>query len=352
MGRQDYNAKEQGTGLSSADRDLGKSAFPTRTVTAVSAQVKEQWALLTNDEAVVKLRDLRQQGSISKESYELLLRKYQDGSSSTASLDGKITKEDLLYMASVIQELRTKLGDAGVAQIDRALVQGGVASVKKLYETGALNDTLAFSSISLERARLVLYAFSGDQKAILQLADLNKRTYTAPTVTNDTFASGLFTGPSQNIGGSSAYHIDTKFRRTLTDEQKVGMMDAIASAYAAQGRRIEFSNEAVSGKVWELDLSYAEKAKLLKRAEAAHSHSVYADWTSIDYYVPLNGQDRSGPSTQGVEIILPKVPGTTVEYGRAGNYGNFVNILDSAGNPMLKTGHGDNRKPVPANKAF
>lgn len=334
--------------------NLANSSFPAagRTLTAVSNAVKEQWALLTNDEAVKKLNDLKERGSISKESYELLLRKYQDGSASTASLDGKITKQDILFMASVIEELRAKIGGDSVAQIDRALFQGGVAKVKELYKSGTLDNTLAFSSISLERARLVLYAFSGDAEAIKSLGELNKRTYTAPTVTADTFASGLFTGPAHTIGGSSAYHIDTKFRKTLSMEQKVAMVDAMAKGYAAQGRRIEFSNELVSGKVWDVNATYQEKAKLLRAAEHAHSHSVYNEWTSIDYYVPAGKDPRGGASSQGVEMILPKIPGTSVEYGRSGNYGNYLNILDSAGNPLVKTGHGDNRKTVPSNKSF
>ena len=61
------------------------------------------------------------------------------------------------------------------------------------------------------------------------------------------YASGLKTGPSARIGGSSEYHIDTKIKASLTMEQKIAMMDQLSRGYAAEGRVIEFSNAAVAG---------------------------------------------------------------------------------------------------------
>ena len=54
------------------------------------------------------------------------------------------------------------------------------------------------------------------------------------------FNTGLKTGASQYIGGSSEYHIDTQFKSSMSMEQKVKMMDQLAAGYAAQGRKIEF----------------------------------------------------------------------------------------------------------------
>ncbi|MEM1242213.1 MAG: hypothetical protein AAGI45_20465, partial [Cyanobacteria bacterium P01_H01_bin.26] len=166
------------------------------------------------------------------------------------------------------------------------------------------------------------------------------------------FASGLFTGPSANIGGSSAYHIDTKFNRSLSWEQIAGYFDQMAAAYAADDRRIEFSNAAVSGEVYDHQAGMEDKIALLRRAAAAHSHSPHANWHSFDYYIPQGNDSRHGSSAEGAEMMLPSIAGGRVEYGQAGNYGSFANIMDSDGNVLIKTGHGDNRRALPSSRTF
>lgn len=166
------------------------------------------------------------------------------------------------------------------------------------------------------------------------------------------FASGLFTGPSANIGGSSANHIDTKFSRSMSFEQIDQYFMQMARAYEQQGRRIEFSNSAVAGEVYDPNASAKERIELLRRAAAAHSHSVSRNYYSFDYYVPQGSDSRSGPSVAGAEMYLPSVAGGRVEYGTAGNYGNFATIYDANGNPIIKTGHGDNRRALPQGRSF
>ena len=134
------------------------------------------------------------------------------------------------------------------------------------------------------------------------------------TAEGGAFLSGLFTGPSANIGGSSAYHIDTKISNDLSDTEAVALFDQIAQGYAAMGREIEFSNRAVAGEIYNVNASLEEKVALLRRASAAHSHSIHADWRSLDYYVPLAGRGRRDESTQGAEMLLPQVPGGRVDY--------------------------------------
>ncbi len=169
------------------------------------------------------------------------------------------------------------------------------------------------------------------------------------------FASGLFTGPSQFIGGSTSNHIDSKFRTTLSWEEIDGYFMQMAQAYTEQGRRIEFSNDAVSGQVYDPSAPQAERIRLLQRAAAAHSHSQHEGWYSFDYFIPMGNDARStapGSSSAGAEIYLPTVPDGRVNYGTTGNYGNYANIYDENGNLIIKTGHGDNRRDRPQGRTF
>ena len=158
-----------------------------------------------------------------------------------------------------------------------------------------------------------------------------------------TFATGLKTGASQHIGGSSDYHIDTKFSKSLSMEDRVKMMDKLAESYAARGRKIEFSNAAVSGKVWNKNATMEEKLALLQAAQNAHGHSRHSQYDSIDYYIPSTGETRFGKSAEGAEILVPTVEGGKVNYGQGGGYGAFITLTDEKGNVILKTGHGDIR---------
>ena len=165
----------------------------------------------------------------------------------------------------------------------------------------------------------------------------------ANTSTGEAMATGLRTGASQYIGGSADYHIDTQIMKSVPMEQKVAMVDQMAAGYAKQGRVMEFSNQGVAGEIWDTNMSYDEKVKLLERAFAAHSHSSYGDRNSIDYYIPKKGDSRFDKSAEGAEILAPTVGGSTATYASGGGYGNFIEIKDEKGNVIARTGHGDTR---------
>ena len=163
-----------------------------------------------------------------------------------------------------------------------------------------------------------------------------------------TYGTGLKTGPSSKIGGSSAYHIDSQFKSSLSMEEKVKMMDDLAAAYAARGRKIEFSNNAVAGQVWNSESSMEEKMALLQKAFEAHQiprgREVDAGgFNRIDYYIPKIEENRFGASAEGAEILVPTRGATTMDYAQGGDYGAFVNLKDKDGNVIFRTGHGDVR---------
>ncbi|NER79649.1 MAG: glycoside hydrolase family 104 protein [Leptolyngbya sp. SIO1D8] len=166
------------------------------------------------------------------------------------------------------------------------------------------------------------------------------------------FASGLFTGPAGSIGIGTGYHLDTKFSRDLSWEEIAQRFDQMAIAYAEQNRRIEFSNTGVAGQIYDPDMPLEEKIQLLQQANAAHSHSVHQDWYSFDYFIPMEGDSRHGRSAEGAEVMLPVIPGGRVEYGSAGDYGNYARIYDAEGNLIIKSGHGDDRRALPQGQAF
>jgi hypothetical protein len=155
--------------------------------------------------------------------------------------------------------------------------------------------------------------------------------------------TGLKTGPSQYIGGSTDYHIDAQFMKNQPMEQKVAMLDQMARGYATQGRKIEFSNQAVSGEVYDPDLPYEDKVKLIERAFGAHSHSRYSDRSSIDFFVPFKQYDRWHSSAEGAPLLAPSVGGGSMSYSSGGDYGNFVEVKDPDGNVIFRMGHGDTR---------
>jgi hypothetical protein len=166
------------------------------------------------------------------------------------------------------------------------------------------------------------------------------------------FASGLYTGPAANIGGSADYHIDSKIAKSIGRDMAIQLIDQMAAAYNAQGREMLFSNAAVAGKTWRTDASREEKFALLEQIDAAHSHSPNPTLWDFDYYVPKKGRGLYDKSTEGAEFLLPSVAGGRVEYASGGGYGNYAVIYDSKGNLVMKTGHGDNRKNLPANRTL
>ena len=155
----------------------------------------------------------------------------------------------------------------------------------------------------------------------------------------------LRTGPSQYIGGSTAYHIDTKFHKSLGMGNMVSAMDKLANAYSARGRKIEFSNPGVSGAVWNPNASNADKRSLLQRAFDAHSHSSFMraeGFLPFDYYNPKKDDTRFGKSVEGSEILLPTFGGKVDVGTKYGGYGKSAEIF--SGNKMVAmTGHGDTR---------
>ena len=156
--------------------------------------------------------------------------------------------------------------------------------------------------------------------------------------------TGFVTGPSNQIGGSSEYHIDTKFSDRLSDEDMLGHLDNLALGYQRMGRTIEFSNGGVAGLRWDPSADIETKRTLLRKVIAAHAPS--EGFHSIDYYVPsIKSADRWDKSAEGAPILTPRVEGGTVtRYSDFyGEYGRYVVVTDKDGNIILKTGHGDLR---------
>jgi len=156
------------------------------------------------------------------------------------------------------------------------------------------------------------------------------------------YGTGLKTGPSAYIGGSTGHHIDTKLKSDMSMESTVAYFDQMARAYEEQGRVIEFSNNAVAGERYKSTMSMQEKIALLRRAAGAHASR--AGYSAFDYFVPLeSAPDRYHHSAEGAEIQVPTAPGGHIDYHSGGRYGNFVIIYDSSGREIGRTGHGDTR---------
>ena len=177
----------------------------------------------------------------------------------------------------------------------------------------------------------------------IKKAQEQRRLRSQRTSSGGAYDTGLKTGPSARIGGSSEYHIDAQFMNTMSMEEKVALADQMAQGYAARGRKMEFSNSAVSGEVYNPSADYAEKAELLRRAFDAHGHSRYSDRASIDFYVPTTNQNRYQSSVEGAPLLAPTVEGGSLTHSSGGNYGNFVEIRDKSGNVIFRMGHGDTR---------
>ena len=150
------------------------------------------------------------------------------------------------------------------------------------------------------------------------------------------------TGPSANIGGSSEYHIDTKFSNKLSIDQVRDRFDAIAKKYAELGRSIEFSNQGVAGSVYDLNATPEERSALLSRAASAHAPR--EGYLSFDYYAPTTGKSRFDASAEGAPIFVAGASGLKIEGGSGGGYGNYAAVIDENGNVISKSGHGDNRQ--------
>ena len=153
------------------------------------------------------------------------------------------------------------------------------------------------------------------------------------------------TGPAGQIGAGDGFHLDTKFSKDMSMEDRVKLMDQLARGYAARGREMEFSNQGVASKIYDPNASMEEKIALLSAAQNAHSHSLHRDFDSIDYYIPevSDRRGRFGKSAEGAEILMPTMRGAEMRYGQGGGFGAFVTMVDENGKVLMKTGHGDIR---------
>ena len=158
------------------------------------------------------------------------------------------------------------------------------------------------------------------------------------------------TGPSANIGGSSEYHIDTKFSENLPWEGIRDRFDALASKYREGGRNIEFSNAGVADLIYDLDASPEERLALLQKAAGAHAQR--DGFHSFDYYAPTIGNNRFHKSAEGAPIYVVGAAGRKAEGGTGGNYGNYGVVLGDDGSVLSKSGHGDNSQAVFAGATF
>ncbi len=158
-----------------------------------------------------------------------------------------------------------------------------------------------------------------------------------------TYRSG-FTGPSERIGGSSEYHIDLKILNALPVEEKIRALDSLAAQYKNIGREIEFSNQAVSGRRWNLNATPEEKKALFEAATAAHA--TRPGWDPLDFYVPFAGKSRFDKgAVEGASIYIPGVPGGKITRGSGGGYGYFSEAIDPSGRVVFRVGHGDINRP-------
>ena len=158
-----------------------------------------------------------------------------------------------------------------------------------------------------------------------------------------TYRSG-FTGPSERIGGSSPYHIDLKILSSLPYEEKIRALDSLAAQYKGIGREIEFSNEAVSGRRWNLNATPEEKKALFEAATSAHR--ARPGWDPLDFYVPFAGKSRFDKgAVEGASIFIPGVPGGKITRGSGGGYGYFSEAQDPSGRVVFRVGHGDINRP-------
>ena len=159
------------------------------------------------------------------------------------------------------------------------------------------------------------------------------------------------TGPRGRIGSGTEYHIDTKYASTLPWEDIDKRFQAKARSYGKEGRNIVFSNQGVSGAVYDPNAPLEQRIGLLQRAAAAHSHSPSEGFRSFDYYAPI-GTDRWDKSAEGAPIYIAGAAGSKGEGQTGGNYGNYAYVLDSSGRVVGKSGHGDTSQAVFAGGTF
>lgn len=157
------------------------------------------------------------------------------------------------------------------------------------------------------------------------------------------FESGR-TGPSQNIGGSSDYHIDSKFSTSLGAEKARRMFEEKVKRYNSLGRNVEFSNEGVAGSIYDMSLADEKRALLFDKAQRAHA--ARDGWYALDYYAPKQGFDRHHQSAEGAPIFAIGLNDGRRETGIGGDYGFHSLMYDNSGQLIAQVGHGDDRFPT------
>ena len=151
------------------------------------------------------------------------------------------------------------------------------------------------------------------------------------------------TGPSANIGGSSEYHIDSKFSTTLGEDEARRRFEEKVKRYNSLGRNVEFSNAGVADSIYDMNLDEDARRDLFRRAYGAHAPR--EGFYSLDYYAPKKGHNRFHESAEGAPIFAVGAQGGRVETGTGGNYGFHSLLYDKDGNLTGKVGHGDDRFP-------
>jgi len=155
------------------------------------------------------------------------------------------------------------------------------------------------------------------------------------------FNSGVV-GPSDQIGGSSPYHIDSKFSTTLGEGEARRMFEEKVKKYNSLGRSVEFSNQAVAGRVYDMNASDEDRSALFKSAYSAHAPR--EGFYSLDYYAPNQGQNRFHKSAETAPIFGVAPAGGRNEPGVGGNYGYHNMVYNADGALIAKVGHGDKSK--------
>jgi hypothetical protein len=162
------------------------------------------------------------------------------------------------------------------------------------------------------------------------------------------FRTGLKTGPAGRIGSGTEYHIDARFVTGLKLDDKIKMIDSMASAHAAEGFVIEFSGRNVSGMRWNPNASQREKESLAKKVLVSH-WAAREGYEPFDYFiVKSSAKNRSHKSAEGSNVMAPIISGGTYEYQeQPGGYGRFLILRDKNGKVLMKIGHGDLGVPSP-----
>ena len=149
------------------------------------------------------------------------------------------------------------------------------------------------------------------------------------------------TGPSAHIGGSSDYHIDSKFSTKLGEEEARRRFEEKVKKYNSLGRVVEFSNKGVADEIYDMSLDDDKRADLFRRAYGAHAPR--EGYYSLDYYAPTKGKNRFDKSAEGAPIFAVGAEGGRRETGVGGGYGYYSIMYDKDGNITGKVGHGDDR---------